>query len=121
MDELFGTSHAVVLCSTLTADNRHMANDTTLARMRPGGWLINVSRGGLVDERALVNALASGHLAGAALDVFEREPLSIDSPLRQFDQVILGSHNASNTVEAVERVNGLAIDHLLRGLAEVRR
>jgi D-3-phosphoglycerate dehydrogenase len=121
LDELFGASHAVILCAALTADNWHTVNDTTISRMRRGGWLVNVSRGGLVDERALVDALASGHLAGAALDVFEEEPLSMDSPLRQFDQVILGSHNASNTVEAVERVNGLAIDHLLRGLAEVRR
>ena len=69
--------------------------------MKPGSYLINASRGGLVDEPALVEALASGHLAGAALDVFEVEPLPAGSPLRDFENVILGAHNASNTEEAV--------------------
>lgn len=121
IERVFAQADAIVLCAALTAESRHTVDARALAHMRPGGWLINVSRGGLVDETALIDALSSGRLAGAALDVFEHEPLPADSPLRQFDQVILGSHNASNTIEAVERVNGLAIDHLLQGLAEVRR
>ena len=121
LDLVLASSDAVVLCCALTDANRHTVNAAALNRMRRGAWLINVSRGALIDEVALVDALASGHLAGAALDVFEQEPLPPDHPLREFDQVIFGSHNASNTVEAVDRVNALAIDHLQRGLAEVRR
>jgi D-3-phosphoglycerate dehydrogenase len=83
--------------------------------------LVNVARGGLIDERAIVVALESGRLAGAALDVFAIEPLPAGSPLLDMSGVILGSHNASNTMEAVARVNDLAIEHLVRGLAEVTR
>ena len=121
IEELFARSDAVVLCSNLTADNRGMVGGDLLGRMRPGGWLINVARGGLVDEGAIVAALRSGRLAGAALDVFAEEPLPAGSPLRDIDGVVLGSHNASNTMEAVARVNDLAIEHLVRGLAQVTR
>ena len=121
LEQLLADCDALVLCTALTVDNRHMINGETLGHMRRGSWLVNVSRGGLVDERALAAALDSGVLAGAALDVFEQEPLPLDSPLRQFQQVILGSHNASNTSEAVHRVNELALELLLRGLAEVSR
>jgi D-3-phosphoglycerate dehydrogenase len=121
LDNVVAGSDVLILCASLTPANRRVINDAAFARMRPGSFLINVSRGGLVDEQALVDALSTGQIAGAALDVFEREPLPADSPLRRFDQVILGSHNASNTTEAVQRVNELAIDHLLRGLSEVRR
>jgi D-3-phosphoglycerate dehydrogenase len=121
LEEVFAESQVVVLCSTLTSASRHLVDAASLSLMSRGSWLINVARGGLIDEGALVDALSTGRLAGVALDVFEQEPLSVDSPLRRFEQVILGSHNASNTVEAVERVNDMAIGHLLRGLAEVTR
>jgi D-3-phosphoglycerate dehydrogenase len=121
LPELLERSDAVVLCTALTPVNRHLIDREALWRMRSGGWLINVARGALVDEAALVEVLEDGHMSGAALDVFEAEPLPSDSPLRRFDQVILGSHNASNTEEAVARVNELAMDNLLEGLAEVRR
>jgi D-3-phosphoglycerate dehydrogenase len=78
---------------------------------------VNTARGPLIDEAALVAGLRSGRIAGAALDVFEDEPLPADSPLRELPNVILGSHNASNTAEAVTRVNRLAIDNLLAVLA----
>jgi D-3-phosphoglycerate dehydrogenase len=84
--------------------------------MQPGVQLINVSRGQLVDEDALVHALRQGHVGGAALDVFQDEPLSTDHPLCSLDNVILGSHNASNTREAVHRVSRMAIDNLVREL-----
>jgi D-3-phosphoglycerate dehydrogenase len=121
LDDLFPRSEVLVLCSALTPDNRHLIDRAVIDRMPPGAWLINVARGGLVDESALVDALADGRIGGAALDVFEVEPLPAESRLRAFDQVILGSHNASNTSEAVHRVNDKVIENLLRGLAEVTR
>ena len=85
--------------------------------MKRGSFLVNTARGPLVDEAALVAELRSGRLAGAALDVFEEEPLPPASALRALPNVIFGSHNASNTAEAVTRVNRLAIDNLLAVLA----
>ena len=98
-----------------------MIDAAQLARMRLGSYLLNTARGPLVDEDALVEALGSGHLAGAALDVFEEEPLPPTIPLALMDNVILGSHNASNTREAVARVNEMAIANVLKGMAEVTR
>lgn len=106
----------VSLNCPLTPDNWHMIDADALASMRRGAWIINTARGPLIDEAALVSALASEQIAGAALDVFEVEPLPIGSPLRGFDSVILGSHNSSNTIEAVRRTNDQAIDNLLQGL-----
>jgi D-3-phosphoglycerate dehydrogenase / 2-oxoglutarate reductase len=121
LDLLAEECDALVLCSPLTPQTRQMINAALIARMPAGAWLVNVARGGLVDEPALIAALQSGHLGGAALDVFDSEPLPPDSPLRTLDNVILGSHNASNTADAVARVNALACELLLNGLAEVRR
>ena len=89
--------------------------------MKRGVRIVNTARGGLIDESALIEALDSGHVAGAALDVFEEEPLPTDSPLRTRAEVILGSHNASNTTEAIARTSALAVRNLLAGLDEVRR
>jgi phosphoglycerate dehydrogenase-like enzyme len=116
---LLERSEVLVLCSSLTDGNRHLIDRAAIAQMRPGAWLINVARGGLVDERALVAALGDGRIGAAALDVFEVEPLPPDSPLRSFEQVVLGSHNASNTRDAVGRVNDLVIANVLRALGEV--
>jgi D-3-phosphoglycerate dehydrogenase len=107
---------AVVLTASLTPSSRHMVNAETLRRMKPGAYLINVARGGLIDEPALVAALASGALAAAALDVFAVEPLPADSPLRQHPGCVFGSHNGSNTLDAVDRVSRLAIDKLAQFL-----
>jgi D-3-phosphoglycerate dehydrogenase len=115
-DELFKQSDFLVLCSPLTPETRHMVNERTLALMQPGSYLVNVGRGPLVDETALVQALASGHVAAAALDVFEEEPLPASSGLRAFDQCVFGSHNASNTREGVLRTSARAVENLLHGL-----
>lgn len=116
LEDLLGSSDFVSLNCPLTPQTRHLIDRAALAHMQPGSFLINTGRGQLVDEVALVEALASGHLAGAALDVFEREPLAASSPLLGFEGVVLGTHNASNTLEAVLRVNELSIENLLRGL-----
>jgi D-3-phosphoglycerate dehydrogenase len=112
-DALFGQADVLSLNCPLTPENRHLVNTGRLGRLPSGALVINTARGPLIDEAALVEALRSEHLRGAALDVFEVEPLPADSPLRAMPNVILGSHNASNTIEAVRRVNQLAIDNLL--------
>jgi D-3-phosphoglycerate dehydrogenase / 2-oxoglutarate reductase len=114
--ELFGLSDFLVLCSPLTPETRHMVNERTLALMQPGSYLVNVGRGPLVDEIALVQALESGLVAAAGLDVFEEEPLPAGSGLRRFEQCVFGSHNASNTREGVLRTSARAVENLLQGL-----
>jgi D-3-phosphoglycerate dehydrogenase len=115
-DELFRHSDFLVLCSPLTPETRHMVERRTLALMQPGSFLVNVGRGPLIDEVALVQALESGQVAAAALDVFEEEPLPASSALRRFDQCVFGSHNASNTQEGVLRASAKAVANLLHGL-----
>jgi phosphoglycerate dehydrogenase-like enzyme len=117
-EALLALADVVSLNCPLTESNRHMISSAALASMRPGAFLINTARGPLVDETALSKALASGRLGGAALDVFEEEPLPSSSPLRAYENVILGAHNASNTAEAVKRTNERAIANLLEALAE---
>ncbi len=97
----------------LTAGNRHMLNGATLALAKPGVRLVNVARGPLIDEAALFAALQSGQVHSAALDVFEVEPLPAESPLRGLPQTIFGSHNGSNSADAVRRCSHFAIDKLL--------
>jgi D-3-phosphoglycerate dehydrogenase len=116
LDSLLPEAHFVVLCTPLTADNRHMIDAASIARMRRGSYLVNVARGPLVHEEALAEALASGHVAAAALDVFEEEPLPAESPLRAFPQCVFGTHNGSNTTEGVLRASALAVDNLLTNL-----
>ena len=107
----------IVLCCALTPDNRHMIDDALLERVKPGTRLVNVARGPLIDETALARALDSGKVHSAALDVFETEPLPAASQLRRFERVVFGSHNASNTADAVLRTSRQAID-LLCGFLE---
>jgi D-3-phosphoglycerate dehydrogenase len=108
-EELLETSDILFVACSLTPDNRHLLNDAAFSRMKPGALVINVGRGALIDESALVRALASGKVAGAGLDVFEVEPLPIESQLRQFDNVVFGCHSGSNTVQAVDRINGMTV------------
>ncbi len=104
----------IAITCALTQANRHMLGAAALARAKPGVRVVNVARGPLIDEPALVAALQSGHVHSAALDVFEIEPLPMASPLREMtDKTIFGSHNGSNSVDAVRRCSVLAIDTLL--------
>lgn len=114
--ERLGEADFVVLTCALTPSSHHMVNRDTLALLKPGARLVNVGRGPLIDEKALINFLESGHLHSAALDVFEEEPLPADSPLRCHDRCLFGSHNSSNTREAVQRTSLKAIDLLFESL-----
>lgn len=118
LKQLFAESDCIVLCCNLTSENYHLLNQETFALMKDGVWIINVARGGLISETALIAALKEGKVGAVALDVFESEPLAKDHPLTKFPQVICGSHNSSNTQEAVLRVNQKAIDNLVRDLKQ---
>ena len=120
-EELLQTSDFISLNCSLTSSNWHMLGPREFALVKTGVYIVNTSRGALIDESSLIKALREGKVAGAALDVFEEEPLSLNSPLRQFENCIFGAHNSSNTHEAVMRVNELAIRNLLEGLESVTR
>ena len=100
----------------LNPTSRHLINAETLSWMKKDAVLINTSRGPVVDEKALVAALQAGTIAGAALDVFEFEPLPQDSPLLKMDNVMLASHNSNSSPQAWERVHWNTIRNLLAGL-----
>lgn len=102
----------IVLTCALTPTSHHIINRDSIAMMKAGVMIINVSRGGLIKEADLIAALRSGHVKSAALDVFENEPLPVNNGLRQFEQCIFGTHNGSNTVEAVQRASLKAIELL---------
>jgi D-3-phosphoglycerate dehydrogenase / 2-oxoglutarate reductase len=113
LEALFGASDVVFVACNLTPENRHLLSRSAFAKMRDGAFVINVARGPLIDQAALVEALASGKVAGAGLDVFEDEPLPIGDPLRAFaDRCVFTTHNASNTAEAVSRINQMTTDIL---------
>ena len=97
LDELLAESDIISLHPPLGPQSRKMIDARALARMRPGGWLINTARGALVDEVALVDALRSGHLAGAGLDVFAHEPIDPNNPLLRLPNVVLSPHIAGAT------------------------
>jgi D-3-phosphoglycerate dehydrogenase len=113
LPDLLRRCRVVVLACPLTEETRHLIDAQALSYMRTDAWLVNVARGALVDEPALIRALRQQRLAGAGLDVYETEPLPADSPLRTLRNVILGSHNASNTREGVKRASDLAVTRLL--------
>src|SRR5262249_12665632 len=99
----------------------HLIVRDELSAMRSAAYLINTARGPIVDEPALVHALRERRIAGAALDVFEVEPLPADSPLRAMDNCLLAPHNANCGLAARSRVHDSTINNLLRGLREVER
>lgn len=116
LDDLAAQSDFVCLACALSDDNRHLVNKAFLARMQESAYLINVARGPLVDEAALIDALKARRLAGCALDVFEEEPIKRDHALLSMPGVILGSHNANNGRQAVEAVHGITLANLDKGL-----
>ena len=120
LPSMVAASDFVSVNCDLNPSSRHIINDTILAGMKRGAVLINTARGPLVDEAALVSALQAGHIAGAALDVFEFEPLPPGSPLLHMDNVLLAPHNSNSSPAAWERVHLHTIDNLLDGLGIAR-
>lgn len=110
--ESLGKLDYLIVTAALTPETRHMVNKNTIGKMKKGVQVVNISRGPIIDESSLINALESGHVKAAALDVFEQEPLPADSKLRNFDQCIFGTHNGSNTLEGVIRASEKAISEL---------
>jgi D-3-phosphoglycerate dehydrogenase len=115
-ESVIAAAHVLSLHVPLTPETRHLIDAAAIARMPKGGILINCSRGGLVDEQALSEALVSGHLSGAGLDVFEKEPLPEASPLRTAPHVFLSPHAAFFSDASVEKLQKLAAEEALRGL-----
>jgi phosphoglycerate dehydrogenase-like enzyme len=101
LDAVLAASDIVSLHLPLTRETRHLIGAAELARMKPGAYLVNTARGGLVDEAALVGALESGRLAGAALDVFETEPLPAGHPFAKLRNVVLTPHISAGTRDAL--------------------
>jgi D-3-phosphoglycerate dehydrogenase / 2-oxoglutarate reductase len=119
-ESLLRQADFISLNCDLNSTSHHLINDETLAFVRPTAVLLNTSRGPVVDEGALIRALKEKRLAGAALDVFEVEPLPSESPLRRMDNVLLAPHNANSSPESWERVHESTIKNLLEELGRVR-
>jgi D-3-phosphoglycerate dehydrogenase len=102
---LLATSDFVSVNCDLNPTSHHLIDATALAQMKPTAVLINTARGPVVDELALIAALTEGRIAGAGLDVFEHEPLPVDSPLRRMSNVLLAAHNSNSSPLAWERVH----------------
>ncbi len=116
LDSLLPESDFVSLNCDLNPTSFHLINEHTLRMFKPGSVMINTARGPIVDEAALAKALQTGVLGGAALDVFEAEPLPATSPLLQMENVLLAAHNANSSPAAWERVHWNTIRNLLNGL-----
>ena len=113
LDDLLKQSDVVSLHVRLSPDSHNIIGARELGLMKPGALLINGGRGELVDETALVDALKSGHLAGAGLDVFSEEPLPADHPILGCDQVVLTPHLADQTPEGIELLNEGAVTNVI--------
>jgi D-3-phosphoglycerate dehydrogenase len=116
LDQLLTEADFISLNPDLNPTSHHLISEPQLAMMKSSAYLINASRGPVVDEPALVRALQEGQIAGAALDVFEEEPLPAQSPLRELDNCLLAPHNANSSPRAWQKVHENTVRNLLEGL-----
>jgi phosphoglycerate dehydrogenase-like enzyme len=115
-EQLLAQADFVTLHAPLLPETRGLIDRAALARMKPTAYLVNTARGPLVDEAALVEALHAGRLAGAALDVFETEPLPLDSPLRTAPRLVLTPHMAGTTAQSARAMTEMAVENAVRVL-----
>jgi D-3-phosphoglycerate dehydrogenase len=120
LERLLAESHVISLHLLLNDDTKNFLCRERIAMMRPGAILINTARGALVDESAMIDALRSGHIAHAGLDVFTIEPLPANHPLTTLPNVTLSAHSAFRTPEASDNLIGAALDHCRRIIATGR-
>lgn len=113
LDELYATADVISLHCPLFPDTQGMINKEAIARMKPGVMLINTSRGPLINEQDLADALAAGRVAGAAVDVLSCEPPKLDNPLLSAPNCLVTPHIAWATKEARERLMGIAVDNVV--------
>lgn len=116
LERLLDESDFVSVCCDLNPTSFHLMSDAQFKRMKNTAVVINTGRGPVVDEKALVRALQAGEIGGAALDVFEDEPLPATSPLRSMDNVMLAPHNSNSSPKAWERIHHSTLKNLLDGL-----
>ena len=116
LSDLMRSADVVMTACPLTAETHHLINADNLALMKPTAYVINVTRGGVIDESALIEALKAGKIAGAGLDVVEIEPLAEDSPLRNMDNVVLSPHWAGISQQSPSRFAALFCENLRRYL-----
>jgi D-3-phosphoglycerate dehydrogenase / 2-oxoglutarate reductase len=117
LDALLAQADFVTLHTPLLPETHHMIGERELRLMKRGAYLINVSRGPVVDEAALIRALEDGHIAGAGLDVFDPEPPHPDNPLLRMTNVVVTPHLASNTVQGSWRSSQSVVDQILQLIA----
>ena len=113
VDAVFSDNQFVTLHTPLLPATQHLANERRLRLMKPGSYLINASRGGVVDEGALIKVLQEGHLAGAGLDVFDPEPPLADNPLLKMNNVVLTPHIASNTDAGMAAMQAGTVENIV--------
>lgn len=113
LDDLLERSDFVCVHVDLNETSHHLMSTAQFERMKPTAVMTNLSRGPAVDEQALIKALQDGQIAGAALDVFENEPLPSDSPLRSMDNVMLAPHNSNSSPKAWNRIHESTLKHLV--------
>jgi D-3-phosphoglycerate dehydrogenase len=116
LGRLLAESDFITLHCDLNSTSRHLLRAETLARTKRGAIVLNLARGPCIHEQALVQALESGQIGGAAMDVFEEEPLPAASPLRRMPNVLMSPHNSNSSATAWERVHRSTIDQLLAAL-----
>jgi phosphoglycerate dehydrogenase-like enzyme len=116
LDELIATSDVLINLIALGDETRGLLSATRLAALPSGALVVSASRGGIVDELAVLEAVERGDLAGAAFDVYETEPLPADSPLRRCDRILLTSHTAGTTQESFARMTALLADNIRRAV-----
>ena len=117
LDDALRQADCIVLCCPLTPETEGMVGREQIAAMKPGVTLVNIARGAVIDEQAMIEALQSGHIAFAALDVFQVEPLPQESPLWSMPNVLINPHSASTAYAENERITDIFVDNLRHFLA----